>query len=221
MKCFQAKSLLSPYLDGILTGKQMLALGKHLEFCQNCAQEYAALRQTQQLLAHTGRRKAPEDLALKLRLAISREAAQSRGARLDGWRIRVSNLLNPLMFPATAGLTTAVVMFGLLMGFLAVPLPVKSADVPLTFSTTPQLEESAFGTTVDSMKDDSLVIEAYVDSNGRVQDYRVLSNPENPRELPTQVKNMLIFTTFRPATFMGRPTAGTAVVSFSKISVKG
>ncbi len=221
MKCFQAKSLLSPYLDGILTGKQMLALGKHLESCRNCAQDYAALRRAQQLLAHAGRRKAPDDLALKLRLAISREAAQSRGARLEGWRIRASNLLNPLMVPATAGLTTAVVMFGLLMGFLAVPLPVKSADVPLTFSTTPQLEESAFGTTVDSMKDDSLVIEAYVDSNGRVQDYRVLSNPENPRELPSQVKNMLIFTTFRPATFMGRPTAGTAVVSFSKISVKG
>ena len=65
------------------------------------------------------------------------------------------------------------------------------------------------------------MIEAYVDSNGRVQDYRVLSSPQDAKDLSPQVKNMLIFTTFRPATSMGRPTAGRAVLSFSKISVKG
>jgi hypothetical protein len=221
MKCSQAKSLLSPYLDGVLTGTQMLALGSHLDSCRICAREYDALCRTQQLLVSVGRKKAPEDLALKLRLAISREVAQSRQPYWAGWRVRLDNILQAFMVPATAGLLSAVVMFGLLMGFLAVPLPVKSADVPLAFSTSPQLEESAFGTNFDSMKDDSIVIEAYVDSNGRVQDYRVLSNPENPKDLPSQVKNMLIFTTFRPATFMGRPTAGTAVVSFSKISVRG
>ena len=221
MKCSQSKSLLSPYLDGMLTGTQMLALGAHLDTCQACSTEYDALRRTQQLLVSVGRRKAPEDLELKVRLAISRKVAQARRPYLADWGVRVDNLLQAFMVPATAGLASAVIMFGLLMGFLAVPLPVKSADVPLTFSTTPQLEESAFGTTLDSLKDDSLVIEAYVDSNGRVQDYRVLSNPGNPKDLPMQVKNMLIFTTFRPATFMGRPTAGTAVVSFSKISVKG
>jgi len=32
---------------------------------------------------------------------------------------------------------------------------------------------------------------------------------------------MLIFTTFRPATSMGTPRPGTAVLSFSRISVKG
>lgn len=221
MKCSQARSLLSPYLDGMLTGKQMLALGAHLDVCEICSREYAALRRTQQLLASVPRRKAPEDLALKLRLAISREVAHARRPYFADLRLRVDNALQAFMVPATAGLVSAVVMFGLLMGFLAVPLPVNSTDVPLTFSTTPQLEESAFGTTLDSSKDDSLVIEAYVDSSGRVEDYRVLSNPENPKELPPQVKNMLIFTTFRPATFMGQPTAGTAVVSFSKISVKG
>jgi hypothetical protein len=42
--------------------------------------------------------------------------------------------------------------------------------------------------------------------------------------LPEIKKDMLIFTTFttfRPAMSMGRPTAGRAVLSFSKISVKG
>ena len=42
--------------------------------------------------------------------------------------------------------------------------------------TAPQLQQSAFGSTLDSINDDSLVIEAYVDSQGRVQDYRILSD---------------------------------------------
>lgn len=221
MKCFQARSSMSPYLDGMLTGTQMLALSGHLDSCEACSREYSELRRTQHLLATAGRRKPPEDLQLKIRLAFSREVTRSRQPYFSGLSIRLQNLLQAFMVPATAGLASAVVMFGLLMGFLAIPLPVKSADVPTNFSTAPQLQESAFGTATDFIKDDSLVIEAYVDSNGRVQDYRVLSNPENPKDLPTQVKNMLIFTTFRPATFMGRPTAGTAVVSFSRISVKG
>jgi hypothetical protein len=133
----------------------------------------------------------------------------------------VENALNAFMVPATAGLATAVVIFGFLMGFVALPLQAGSADVPLMLNTAPQLQASAFGTALDSITDDSLVIEAYVDSNGRVQDYRVLSNPDATKDLPSQVKNMLIFTTFRPAMSMGRPTSGKAVLSFSRISVKG
>lgn len=221
MKCTQVKLLLSSYLDGAMTGKLMLSLAAHLDGCDSCRQEYLDLRQTQQLLTTAGRRKAPDDLALRLRLAISREAAQSRQAPFSAFWVRVENTLNAFMVPATAGLATAVVIFGFLMGFLALPLQAGSADVPLMLNTAPQLQASAFGNSLDSIKDDSLVIEAYVDANGRVQDYRVLSNPDATKELPTQVKNMLIFTTFRPAMSMGRPTSGRAVLSFSRISVKG
>jgi hypothetical protein len=114
-----------------------------------------------------------------------------------------------------------VVLFGVLTAFLAPPLEAGNRDVPLVIQTAPQLERSDFGTSGNSIKEDSLVIEAYVDSNGRVSDYRILSNPGQEQDLPVQVKNMLIFTTFRPATLMGHPTAGRAVMSFSKINVKG
>jgi Putative zinc-finger len=225
MKCIEAKSMFSPYLDGEVTGTEMLALTRHLDTCAHCQREYVSLRHTQQILTTAGRRKAPEDLALKLRLAISREVAQSRRPYFHDFRIRIENTINGFMVPATAGLVTAVVIFGFLMGFLALPLQADNPDVPLMLNTAPQLQQSAFGTALESIKDDSLVIEAYVDSNGRVQDYRVLSNPQDQdqdkKDLPSQVKNMLIFTTFRPATSMGQPTSGRAVLSFSKISVKG
>jgi hypothetical protein len=220
MKCATAKSLFSPYLDGAVTGKEMRALSQHLEACADCRHEYVSLHQTQQLLSKMGCRKPPADLALKLRVAISHEVARSKRPYLSGTLIRLENALNAFMVPATAGLSTAVVIFVLLMGFLA-PLQADNPDVPLMLYTAPQLQQSAFGTTLDSINEDSLVIEAYVDSNGRVQDYRILSNPGEAQSLLRQVKNMLIFTTFRPATSMGRPTAGRAVLSFSKISVKG
>jgi hypothetical protein len=121
-------------------------------------------------------------------------------------------------------MVSALLIFGVLMGFFALPaqLQASNADVPLMLHTAPELEQTAFGgMTLNSIRGDSLVIEAYIDSNGRVQDYRIVSDPNDSKDLLPQVKNMLIFTTFRPATSMGRPTAGHAVLSFSKISVKG
>ena len=64
MKCAQARPLFSPYLDGAVTGRQMGDLSRHLETCSACQQQYVSLRQTQQLLARVGPRKAPADLAL-------------------------------------------------------------------------------------------------------------------------------------------------------------
>ncbi len=221
MKCSQARSLFSPYLDGAVTGTQMRSVAQHIDACAACRDQYLSLRRTQELLTSVGRRKAPDDLSLKLRLAISREAAQSRRPYLDGFGTRLNNLVNAFAVPATAGLVSAVAIFAFLMGFFALPLQAGSTDVPLMLNTGPQLEQSAFQMGLDSIKGDSLVIEAYVDASGRVQDYRVLSNPEEVTDLPSPVKNMLIFTRFRPAMSMGNPTSGTAVLSFSKISVKG
>jgi putative zinc finger protein len=223
MNCGEAKKLFSPYLDGQVSGREMRALDGHIDECSRCAREYVAMRRTQLLLANLGSKKAPADLALKLRVAISREAAHKRHSRFEGVLVRMENALNAFMVPATAGLVSAVLIFGLLLGFIALPsqLQASSGDVPLMLYTAPQLEQSVFGTSLGSIGEDSVVIEAYVDANGRVQDYRILSQSEDAKAMLPQVKNLLIFTTFRPALSMGRPTAGRAVISFSKISVKG
>ena len=223
MKCGEAKSLFSPYLDGAVTGTQMHALSQHLEICLRCKREYEALKSTQQLLTSVGRRKAPADLALRLRVAVSNEAALAKRPRFDGMLVRLQNAVNGLVVPATAGLVSAVIIFGVLMGMFALPAQLQAGneDVPLMLYTAPELQQTAFGMTLNSINGDSLVIEADVDANGRVQDYRIVSDPDDSKDLLPQVKNMLIFTTFRPATSMGRPTSGRAVLSFSKISVKG
>jgi len=226
LRCPQAKRLFSPYLDGVVTGAEMLALQGHLSDCAGCRGEYQALRRTQQLLARVQRPQAPEDLGLRLRVAISREAAAAR-APFQGLLVRLENSFRAFMVPATAGFLSALLIFGIAMAYFVAPSSLQANnDVPLVMvNTAPQVQPSSFGVTMDTIDDDSLVIEAYVDANGRVQDYRVLSDPSGTKELPPQVKTMLLnfmtFTTYRPALSMGRPTSSRAVLSFSKISVKG
>ncbi len=222
IECPQAKQLFSPYLDGAVTGTEMLALQDHLGKCSGCKRQYESLRKTQQLLTSVARPKIPTDLGLKLRLAASREAASAKRAQFEGLMVRIENAVQAFMVPATAGFLSALLIFGVAMVYFVAPSTLHADnDVPLVMvNTAPELQASAFGL-MDSIDDDSLVIEAYVDANGRVQDYRILSDSGNSKEVMPEVKRMLIFTTFRPALSMGRPTPSKAVLSFSKINVKG
>jgi hypothetical protein len=221
--CPQARRLFSPYLDGRVTGAEMLALQSHLEQCAKCNQRYESLRQTQQLLMSVGRPKAPQDLALRLRVAISREVAAARRPPFEGLFVRLENSLRAHMVPVTAGFLSALLIFGVAMVYFVAPSTLRANnDVPLVMvNTGPELQQTPLGITLDTINADSLVIEAYVDANGRVQDYRILSDSDASKDVLPEVKRMLIFTTFRPALSMGRPTASHAVLSFSKISVRG
>ena len=223
MMCSHARSLFSPYLDGALTGRQMHALSGHLAGCGGCQAEYEQLRATQQLVTSIGKRTVPPELALRLRVAISRERAATRRPRWESWAVRLENALNAFMVPATAGILSAVVMIGLLFGFFAMPasLRASSNDVPTMLYTPPQLAMSPYfvNDIEDSAGSDVIVVRAYVDANGRVQDYKVLSGDASA--VAPQLENVLIFTVFRPATAFGQPTSGWTVLSFSKMTVKG
>lgn len=223
LQCPEAKLLFSPYLDGAVTGTEMLALQNHFAQCAACHGEYQALRRTQTLLANVARPKVPADLGLKLRLAISREAAHARRSRFDGMMVRLENALQAFMVPAAAGFVSALILFGIAMVYFVAPSSLHADnDVPLIMvNTGPELQPSAFGLSMETIDDDSLVIEASIDANGRIADYRILSDSNDSKEVLPKVKQMLIFTTFRPALSMGRPTSSRAVLSFSKISVKG
>ena len=71
--CTRIQSSFSAYLDGAVNGQQMQEIARHLETCGHCAGEFDSLRAVQQSLAVLGPAKAPADLGMKLRLAISHE----------------------------------------------------------------------------------------------------------------------------------------------------
>ena len=221
MKCSEAKPLFSTYMDHSMTGKQMHEVALHLEACQTCRDEFTLLSNIQRLVAGLGRKPAPPDLALKLRVMMSQELAERRRRPFEGLIMRFENAFNAFMVPATAGMVTAVIIFGLLIGVLY-PVQMSGAnDVPTLLYTPPELASAPFGLEMNSLSTDSLLVEAYVDANGRVEDYRILAAPEDAKQIIPELNKMLIFTTFRPATAFGRPTSGRAVLSFAKVNVKG
>jgi hypothetical protein len=194
---------------------------EHLTGCSVCHQQFASLSQTQRMVAALGRKPAPAGLALRLRVAVSREATEARRSPWEGLRLRWQNALRAFMVPATAGALSAVISFGLLIGFFAVPAQLAAQyDVPTSLYTPPELKFSPFEMGVN-LNGESIVVEASIDATGRVQDYTVLSAPTDVGEYLPQLKNMLIFTVFRPATAFGQPTSGKTILSFSKIIVKG
>ena len=225
MNCKRTKSLFSSYLDGAVSGREMQAIAAHLKECASCRMEYAAWQRTQRLVSSLGPRPAPPDLAVRLQVAVSQASAQSSSQRLQGLMVRLQNLAAAFMLPATAGVLSAIVVFGALIGFMAMPTQVSAArdDVPTLLYTPPRLQAMpSEGLQAESgPSSDPVVVETLVDANGRVQDYRIISGPADAPGLEPHLNNIMIFTTFQPATTFGVPTSGRAVLSFAKINVGG
>jgi predicted anti-sigma-YlaC factor YlaD len=136
MKCSEAKPLFSTYMDLSMGGKQMRLVSAHLQECEACRSEYTFLCRTQQLVAGLGRKQPPQDLALKLRVMASQQLAQRRRQPFEGLRMRLENAFNAFMVPATAGMLSAVIIFGLLIGVMSPGQLISgSNDVPILVYT--------------------------------------------------------------------------------------
>ena len=222
MNCTQAKSLFSTYLDDVLAGRERREVSNHLESCADCSQEFASLSRTQYLVSSLGRKPAPPDLALRLRVALSQEMSMTWDRRLQRIAIRLEEAVNAFMLPATAGLVSAILMFGLLIGtFMSIPrVQAGGNDVPTGLYTPPKLAAAPFSDAFVISADTPVIIEASVDSKGRLQDYRIISG-QDTTEVRKQLDRSLIFTIFEPATSFGQPAPGRVVLSFANINVKG
>jgi hypothetical protein len=202
----------------------MLEISRHLESCAHCAGEFAAWRKSQTLVSALGPTKVPEDLALRLRVAISQESRNSARERLSRFHIRWQNTFQPFLLRAAGGLAGAIFLVGtaaMLVGTFTSPEPVEARDVPLEVSTGPHLLYSSFQLGDDvGDHNNPIVLQVFVDRQGRVYDYKVLSGQvdENARE---SIDNLLLFSVFSPARSWDQPVRGTTLMSFSGISVKG
>jgi len=219
MRCTEAKSLFSLYLDRELSGAEMHGLSGHLNGCTECQQEYVLLENTHSLVSSLGHRQPPSDLSLKIRVAISSERSRSVQNLLRSYGMRLENTFNGFMFPATAGLLSAIIFFGVLIGLLVPAQVSANDDVPSTFYTPPRLQVSEYPEN-QLILDSPVVIETYVDATGRVENYRIISGRDD-EQVREQLNRALLFTIFAPAQSFGRPVPGKAIMSFSNVNVKG
>jgi Putative zinc-finger len=221
--CSNIQRQFSHYLDGDIPGARMLEITRHLDDCPGCADEFAAWKRSQAMVATLGPTKVPSDLALRLRVAISQESHNSARERLGRFRVRWENSFRPFLFRAAAGFASAIFLVGtaaMLVGTFTSPEPVEARDVPLETSNAPRLLYSSFpGNDIGDINN-PVVLQVFVDSHGRVYDYKVLSGTVDTRTRDA-VDNLLLFSVFTPARFFDQPVRGTALMSFSGVSVKG
>jgi hypothetical protein len=211
--------LFSSYLDGAVSGVEMHEVSEHLQQCTECQSEYGQLETTHLLISSLGRKPAPPDLAVKIRISLASARSRTWREILRARSVRLRNALDAFMLPATAGVVTAILFFAALSGFF-VPAQadpdVVQADVPTILYTPPRLESGLTDLDVDS----SLLIETDVDASGAVQDYRIISGRDDS-EVREQLNRALVFIKFAPALSFGRPVPGKVVISFSRVHVKG
>jgi predicted anti-sigma-YlaC factor YlaD len=224
MACSHIQEQFSRYLDGDVPGTEMLKISKHLQRCADCSAEFAAWRQSQSLVSALGPSKAPENLALRLRVAISQESRNSTRERLGRFQMRWQNTFQPFLLRAAAGFASAIFLVGtaaMLVGTFTSPEPVEARDVPLQISTAPRLLYSSFQP-AEPLGDrgNPLVLQVFVDGHGRVYDYKILSG-EVDASTRESIDNLLLFSVFAPARSFDQPVRGTTLMSFSGISVQG
>jgi anti-sigma factor RsiW len=224
--CHAMRAKFSEYLDSRLTGREMQRIAAHLEQCRDCASEWTSLRELQSSLASLRAVPEPKDLLLRIRVAVSQERAKSRQRPFQSWNLVWRNTVGPFLLQAGAGFASAVLLLGsviLLVGIVTKPEAAQaSGDEPLGMASAPHLRYFLSGASDSQIAalPGPVVVEAYVNGEGAVYDFRIVSGPTDSATR-AQVENLLVSGVFEPARFFGRPVRGLAVLSFSGISVRG
>jgi hypothetical protein len=110
-----------------------------------------------------------------------------------------------------------------LVGMFAQPQQAQATrDEPLGNATAPHFLYLSSGAESDDISAiaSPVVVEAYINDDGDVYDYRIVSGPTDAATR-SQLENVLLFSKFEPARFFGQPVRGLAVLSFSGVSVRG
>ena len=215
MRCTEARPLFSSYLDGAVEGAVRHRISEHLDGCAECHSEYLLMEDMRTALGTLKRKPAPPDLRLKIRIAIASERSRKKRDLAGALAVRFQNACNAFIFPATAGLLTAVIFFAILIGFFVPARVAADDDVPTMLYTPPRLEMLGY-----SDLDSPVVVETLVDATGRVENFRIISGPDDA-QVRMQLNRALLFTVFAPAQSFGRAVPGRAVISFSHIQVRG
>jgi hypothetical protein len=220
--CETTRAEFSGYLDGAISGVAMATIASHLEACDDCAQEFEALRTVQQSLSSLGHATAPDRLQAQLHQAIALERERGTHLSLRGkFLLAWDDWLASAALRASAGLAAAIVFLGGFAWMFGAPLAVQANDDNMSHLIAPHFlyaEVPPQPVTLD--RDTLIMVEAKVDTTGRVYDYSILSGPTDP-SARLRVEQNLLASIFKPATLFGAPVRGHVVLTYTGISVRG
>jgi Putative zinc-finger len=229
MNCRQASYLLPGYLDGAVKSRDTIEIRAHLEVCGDCRDILDHYRRMSVAFANVAAVAPPPELAAQIRARAveARRAIQRRQSSRGRLRLVFHNIFQPLAIPATGGILAAMFAFlFVVQGILAgAQFGAVTNDLPISILQPARLESLAQfpapGITTDADDSGLLIVEAVVNEQGQVANYKIL---EGPRDAASrrQLDQILMFSRFRPTLAFGRPMSGGRVIlNFSEVRVKG
>jgi hypothetical protein len=225
MRCENVQGLISLLLDRRLAGEERDRVLEHLGSCRICTAHLDSAKQLRAAMLQMNRARVPDALHANLRVLASHEQ-QRRLLRADPWkyfgdwvsrvRLAFDNLMRPFAVPVAGGSFSALVLFCMLVPNLSFPhnfsdqslltdpygaVVLWSGNGALTPSdsdNSPRIQP-----VYQASPDDANVVELTIDEVGRVSDYTLTQG-----KLTKDLRDIIMFSQFRPATLLGLPTQG-------------
>jgi hypothetical protein len=220
--CLGARAAFSSYLDGALSGVEMGQVAGHLAECARCAMEFDRWRVMQAALSEMGPAKAPARLQEQLRAALEIEREHGTHLPLFArveliWQTSVA----PLAVQTAGGMAAAVLLLAGLFRLFGPGVEVQANDDGLAHLIAPHyLYSQVPPMAVETGRDVPVLIDAKVDTRGRVYDYAIVDGPSDPA-VRRQVEQNLLTSVFKPATVFGVPVDGHVMLTYMGVSVRG
>jgi len=225
MSCENVQKRISPLLDRRLAEHERESVLAHLASCSACAERLQVSENVRANLRRMPIPAIPAHLVNKLRVLASHEhARRMTHSSLSTWmadwidrlELTFNNLMRPLALPFAGGLLSALVVFSLIF------VPSFGNAGPLGFDPAIELVSTPVDGTVEgapgetpgeilrgpALSCDQTIVELTIDEHGNVRDWNMLLGQMNE-----EVKNLIIYSHFIPATYFGYPVSGTVIVA--------
>jgi hypothetical protein len=225
MSCENVQQRISLLLDRQLGPDERDWVLAHLEKCRSCARDLESLQDMRATMLGMSRLPVPADLTAKLRVAASHHRAsvarrRDFSARLEHWGMRIrlafDNMMKPVAVPFAGGLLSSFACFLFLVPSLSFQHN-YGLEAPIAFRADPGIvadftdpDGEIVGVKNATMASGSSVITrnvvsltVLVDPTGQVQNWDVYGS-----ELTPEMKDVILYSKFIPATVSGQPAWG-------------
>lgn len=217
LNCKVVRDSLWEFAAGRMDESELNSVESHLGVCRECASQGREVRSLRFGLKQLPSIPVPAMVTTKLLINASRERSRRLGRQNFGQWLKLffENLFKPFAVPAAGGMLASFLCFGVLIEGLQVSAHWNDA-MPLGAHTEIAINEL----TPFCFGGRDVMFQLTVDEGGNVVDYMPQSSNPSPEEM-REIGNLVLYSTFTPATRFGQAISSKRLFLHSHISVKG
>jgi hypothetical protein len=195
-------------------------LDAHLRECDRCDLEVNEIVVIRSTLGTLPEPRVPKTLRAKLQVKASQERRlllEANGSRFirwwNRWTLRLDQLMRPLTIPATGGLLSSLMLFGLLALTFSTSTTVQAYDVPVLYAN--RIDPNLVPVELRS----SVVLTLSLDDHGHITDYAWRDSSQAFVGDPARLQDTAISVPpFSTVLGLARPTTRDISISFIPIA---